>query len=160
MSHLFVGNKKIDYLCNKFLTKTMRLKTILTIINCCFALTCAAQLGKFFNPDRQLSSSFVTQVYQDREGYLWITTRDGINRYDGYQFQVFRRENEGSKTLASNYVNTMIQDRHGLFYFGMYGALQTWDGGQFNTVSMTDLKHGQDTCQSDRWCLGRPAYRQ
>ena len=124
----------------------MRLKTILTIINCCFALTCAAQLGKFFNPDRQLSSSFVTQVYQDREGYLWITTRDGINRYDGYQFQVFRRENEGSQTLASNYVNTMIQDRHGLFYFGMYGALQTWDGGQFNTVSMTDLKGNKGQC--------------
>ena len=124
----------------------MWLKTILTIINCCFALTCAAQLGKFFNPDRQLSSSFVTQVYQDREGYLWITTRDGINRYDGYQFQVFRRENEGSKTLASNYVNTMIQDRHGLFYFGMYGALQTWDGGQFNTVSMTDLKGNKGQC--------------
>ena len=79
----------------------MWLKTILTIINCCFALTCVAQLGKFFNPDRQLSSSFVTQVYQDREGYLWIATRDGINRYDGYQFQVFRRENEGSQTLAS-----------------------------------------------------------
>ena len=146
MSHLFVGNKKIDYLCNKFLTTTMWPKAILTFINCCFALTCAAQLGKFFNPDRQLSSSFVTQVYQDREGYLWITTRDGINRYDGYQFQVFRREIEGSQTLASNYVNTMIQDRHGLFYFGMYGALQTWDGGQFNNVSMTDLKGNKGQC--------------
>ena len=63
-----------------------------------------AQMGQFFNPDKQLSSSFVTQVYIDSEGFLWASTRDGINRYDGYQFRVIRRENETDKTLASNYV--------------------------------------------------------
>lgn len=72
-------------------------------------------MGKFFNTDNQLSSSFVTQMYLDRDGFIWATTRDGINRYDGYQFRVFRRENEADKTLASNYVNTMMQDRNGLF---------------------------------------------
>ena len=97
-------------------------------------------MGKFFNTDNQLSSSFVTQMYLDRDGFIWATTRDGINRYDGYQFRVFRRENEADKTLASNYVNTMMQDRNGLFYFGMYGALQTWDGKTFDNVTMTDLK--------------------
>ena len=59
-------------------------------------------MGKFFNTDNQLSSSFVTQMYLDRDGFIWATTRDGINRYDGYQFRVFRRENEADKTLASN----------------------------------------------------------
>lgn len=66
-------------------------KALLTIITFCFSIGSSAQMGKFFNPDKQLSSSFVTQVYQDREGYIWITTRDGINRYDGYQFHVFKR---------------------------------------------------------------------
>ena len=79
-------------------------------------------MGKFFNTDNQLSSSFVTQMYLDRDGFIWATTRDGINRYDGYQFRVFRRENEADKTLASNYVNTMMQDRNGLFYFGIRRA--------------------------------------
>ena len=93
-----------------------------------------AQTGQFFNPDKQLSSSFVTQVYFDKDGYLWATTRNGINRYDGYQFHVFRKENEQYKTLESNYVNTMLQDRRGLFYFGMYGSLQTWDGNTYHYI--------------------------
>ena len=48
-----------------------------------------AQMGKFFTTDNhQLSGSFVSQVYLDQDGFLWITTRNGINRYDGYQFRV------------------------------------------------------------------------
>ena len=124
-------------------------KALLTIITFCFSIGSSAQMGKFFNPDKQLSSSFVTQVYQDREGYIWITTRDGINRYDGYQFHVFKRENPNARTLASNYVNTMLQDRNGLFYFGMYGALQTWDGGEFYNVTLTDLKGNHSTCYAN-----------
>ena len=124
----------------------MKGKAILTLLFFSLSLCGFAQMGKFFNPDKQLSSSFVTQVYLDNEGFIWATTRDGINRYDGYQFRVFRRENVSDSTLASNYVNTMLQDRNGLFYFGMYGALQTWDGKTFNNVTMTDLKGQKGSC--------------
>ena len=114
-----------------------------------------AQMGKFFSTEnQQLSSSFVSQVYLDNEGFIWITTRNGINRYDGYQFRVFKKENETDKTLASNYVNSMMQDRHGLFYFGMYGALQTWDGEEFHNVRMLDDQgndnYGYATCFLER----------
>ena len=127
------------------------MKNVLTIIIACvfWSTGCFAQMGKFFNTDRQLSSSYVTQVYIDRDGYLWATTRDGINRYDGYQFRVFKRENEQDNTLASNYVNTIMQDRHGLFYFGMYGTLQTWDGRKFNDVEMSDLNGQRGYCYAN-----------
>ena len=128
----------------------MQLKRYLTIITLSFyAFFIQAQTGKFFSADKQLSSSFVTQVYLDKEGFIWATTRDGINRYDGYQFRVFRRGNGIDKTLASNYVNTMLQDRDGLFYFGMYGALQTWDGMKFYDVTMTDLKGHTGHCYAN-----------
>ena len=112
-------------------------------------------MGKFFTTDnQQLSSSFVSQVYLDHDGFLWITTRNGINRYDGYQFRVFKKENEADKTLYSNYVNGMVQDRNGLFYFGMYGALQTWDGEQFHNVTLLDHEgkpsYGYATCFLER----------
>ena len=112
-------------------------------------------MGKFFTTDnQQLSSSFVTQVYLDHDGFLWITTRNGINRYDGYQFRVFMKENETDKTLYSNYVNSMMEDRNGLFYFGMYGALQTWDGEQFHNVKLLDhhgkSSYGYATCFLER----------
>ena len=133
----------------------MRPKRLLTILSLCLSVGVHAQIGKFFSTDnQQLSSSFVSQVYLDNDGYLWVTTRNGINRYDGYQFRVFRRENETDKTLASNYVNCMIQDKRGTFYFGMYGALQTWDGEQFLNMEMLDPNgrpnYGYATCFVER----------
>ena len=132
----------------------MRFK-LLTLLVLCLTLSANAQVGKFFTTDnQQLSSSFVTQVYLDHDGFLWITTRNGINRYDGYQFRVFKKENETEKTLYSNYVNGMMEDRNGLFYFGMYGALQTWDGEQFHNVTLLDHQgkpgYGYATCFLER----------
>ena len=132
----------------------MQPKKLLTLLTLCFQMSAYAQMGTYFSTEDQLSSSFVTQVYLDREGYIWTTTRNGINRYDGYQFRVFKKENEQDKTLASNYVNSMMQDRNGLFYFGMYGALQTWDGESFHNVKMLDFQgndnYGYATCFIER----------
>ena len=117
----------------------MQIKFLLTLASLFIPMSIFAQRGKFFSTDNQLlSSSFVTQVYLDNEGFVWATTRNGINRYDGYQFRVFKKENEQDRTLASNYVNSMMQDRKGVFYFGMYGAMQTWDGSKFHNVTMLD----------------------
>ena len=143
---LLKRKKNITFAQNFTRTRNMWPKILLTIIVVFLSSSVSAQMGQFFNPDKQLSSSFVNQVYLDSEGFLWIATRDGINRYDGYQFRVIRRENETDRTLASNYVNTIMQDRNGLFYIGMYGALQTWDGRYFNNVTMTDLKGQKGSC--------------
>ncbi len=125
----------------------MRPKKLLTLLVLCLSLNMYAQTGRFFGTDNQrLSSSFVTQLYIDKEGFIWCTTRNGINRYDGYQFRVFRKENEQDKTLASNYVIGMLQDKDGLFYFGMYGALQTWDGNEFRNVEMLDVNGKSSSC--------------
>ena len=98
-----------------------------------------AQMGKSFDADKQMSSSFTTQVYQDRDGFIWVATRNGLNRYDGYQFRILKRESRQNAGMASNYVNCMMQDRHGLYYVGMYGALQTYDGQRFRDVTTYDL---------------------
>ena len=121
-------------------------KLLTALLALCFCVCARAQTGEFFNNERQLSSSFVTQVYVDREGFLWVATRDGDNRYDGYQFRVIRHDNEAENTLASNYVNSIMQDSRGLFYFGMYGALQTWDGNGFRKVKITDMNGKTGHC--------------
>ncbi|WP_028902296.1 two-component regulator propeller domain-containing protein [Prevotella sp. P6B4] len=125
----------------------MRVKFLLLLTSFIFSTSAFAQRGKFFSTDNQLlSSSFVTQVYLDNEGFIWATTRNGINRYDGYQFRVFRKENLHDRSLASNYVNSMMQDSKGTFYFGMYGGLQTWDGNQFHQVVMLDKDGNKGHC--------------
>ena len=99
-----------------------------------------AQTGKLFDADKQLSSSFTSQVYLDHDGFIWVATRNGVNKYDGYRFHIIRKEGGQHRGMASNYVNCITQDSSGLFYMGMYGALQTYDGSQFRDVEVRSLK--------------------
>ena len=103
-------------------------------------LSMTAQTGKLFDADKQLSSSFVSEIYLDRDGFIWVATRNGLNKYDGYQFRLFKKEKKAELGMASNYVNCMVQDRNGLFYVGMYGALQSFNGYRFKNIKVHDLQ--------------------
>ena len=102
-------------------------------------LSTFAQMGKSFDADKLMSSSFTTQVFQDRDGFIWVATRNGLNRYDGYQFRILKHDSRQKNGLASNYVNCMMQDHSGLYYIGMYGALQTYDGYRFRNITTYTL---------------------
>ncbi len=110
---------------------------IVIVMSLCHVL-CYGQNGFLFDADRHLPSSFINQVYLDRDGFIWMVSRNGICRYDGYQFRTFKKEQ--NKDMASNYVNAIIQDKKGMFYLGMYGALQTFDGITFQNVEVKDLQ--------------------
>ena len=102
-------------------------------------LSIHAQMGKLFDADKQLSSSFTNQVYLDADGFIWVATRNGLNKYDGYQFRVLKKELATDIGMASNCVNCIIQDRQRLFYVGMYGALQSFNGYRFKDIKVHDL---------------------
>lgn len=116
---------------------------ILCLMN---SLAANAQMGKLFDADKQMSSSFTTQIYLDKDGFIWIATRNGLNRYDGYQFRIYKKESRQDLGMASNYVNCMTQDHNGRFYIGMYGALQIFDGQRFRSVTTYDLDKKSIPC--------------
>ncbi len=93
-----------------------------------------------FFADSYLSSSFVSQLYIDHDGFVWATTRNGLHRYDGYQTFVYKKENAQAPGMASNYLNCMVQDHKGLFYIGMWGHLQTFNGYRFKDIKVYDLQ--------------------
>jgi signal transduction histidine kinase/ligand-binding sensor domain-containing protein/DNA-binding response OmpR family regulator len=70
-----------------------------------------------------LSQNNVTCILRDRQGFMWFGTRDGLNRYDGYDFDVYKNVPEDSLSLSSNFVTSIIQDRKGDIWVG------TWGGG-------------------------------
>jgi ligand-binding sensor domain-containing protein/signal transduction histidine kinase len=73
--------------------------------------------------DHGLSQSLVQCVLQDRNGFMWIGTEDGLNRYDGCSFTTYRHDPLDSTTLSSSHVWSLYEDRNGLLWIG------TWGGG-------------------------------
>src|SRR5882724_9745448 len=71
--------------------------------------------------DNGLPQNVVYAVTQTRDGYLWLTTFDGLVRYDGVRFTVFNRSN--SKGLTSNRFSALFEDTDGTLWMG------TIDGG-------------------------------
>ena len=70
-----------------------------------------------------LSQSAVYALIQDRQGFIWIGTKDGLNRYDGIDFKVFRHNPLDSTTLSGNYITELYQDRDGYIWVGTSDGL-------------------------------------
>lgn len=76
-----------------------------------FAIRLSAQTGRLFNSENHLSSSLVSDVYQDSHGYIWVATHNGLNRLDGYQIKNYHR-GDGSG-MSADYINNVCQDQKG-----------------------------------------------
>ncbi len=74
-----------------------------------------------------LSHNTVTALLQDREGFLWIGTSDGLNRYDGYDFVVYRHDRFDSTSLSNNVVKALLEDQAGTLWVGTDGGLDRFD---------------------------------
>src|SRR5665811_514343 len=77
--------------------------------------------------DDGLSSSVVTSVLQDHKGLIWIGTFDGLNRYDGFGFVVYRNNSADSSSLTNNVVRTMIEDHNKNLLIGTQRGLCLYD---------------------------------
>ncbi len=65
-----------------------------------------------------LSQSSITAIAQDKRGFLWVGTQDGLNRYDGYEFTVFKKKAFDSTSLATNFVTSLLIDENDNLWVG------------------------------------------
>ena len=69
-----------------------------------------------------LSQSSVTAIVQDQRGFLWIGTRYGLNRFDGYEFRVYLPDSEDPHALAAAAVTALAAQADGSIWIGFEGA--------------------------------------
>jgi len=65
-----------------------------------------------------LSNNVVNTVIQDRTGFMWFATEDGLNRYDGYGFKIFRHDSKDSNSISDNSIWALCEDRKGNIWIG------------------------------------------
>jgi ligand-binding sensor domain-containing protein/signal transduction histidine kinase len=69
-----------------------------------------------------LSQSTVRVIFQDSLGFLWFGTEDGLNRYDGYSFKVFKPEPNNPYSISSGWITAIIEDQNGRLWIGTHLA--------------------------------------
>lgn len=74
------------------------------------------------NAAKGLPQNTINCVIQDKKGMLWFGTSDGLNRYDGYTFKVYKNELGNKNSLSNNYVLSLLEDSKGYIWVGTYGG--------------------------------------
>ncbi len=78
--------------------------------------------------EQGLSNYAVTKIAQDQQGFLWIATEDGLNKYDGYTFTIYKPDPADSNSLPSRFVQMVYADRAGNVYVGAgYDGLRRYN---------------------------------
>ena len=74
-----------------------------------------------------LSQSSVIAIHQDKFGQMWFGTRDGLNKYDGSKFTVFRNDVTNKHSISNNDILSIEEDKTGKIWVGTYNGLNCYD---------------------------------
>ena len=87
-----------------------------------------------------LSSNRVICIYQDVYGYMWFGTANGLNRYDGHSFDVFKHSPIDTSTISNNYILAIDGDTLGNIWVGTKNGLNiyNWKSNSFTSFNTDD----------------------
>jgi CheY-like chemotaxis protein/signal transduction histidine kinase/ligand-binding sensor domain-containing protein len=116
------------------------LNPVAALIHCLafavFVYEATAQQYHFraYTGDDGLSQLYCQALFQDRDGYMWIGTQAGLNRYDGSDFEIFSVRDG----LANDWINAIAQDSAGTLWIATNGGLSSFQPGGFKNYSTTE----------------------
>lgn len=132
----------------------MRVARSLTFLSALLALTFArpvsAQRGgvvfRTLSIEQGLSQSIVNAMVQDRQGFMWFVTEDGLNRYDGYAFTTFKHDAKDPSSLTHNEIKCICESSDGMLWIGsFYRGLECFDPA---TQRFTHFQHDPNNTAS------------
>ncbi len=110
-----------------------------------------------------LSLSTIRAIVQDETGFLWFGTDDGLNRYDGYAFKIYKRQPHDSNSMSHNMIWCLWVDRNGILWIGTEMGLNSLDpkkerfqrylseAGQANSLSHNSVRAVCEDPNGDIW---------
>lgn len=121
----------------------MQKTLLLTLLVVCFAYFSHAQSDKpdpfaHYSPNNGLAAYNSNTIVQDRQGYIWIGTINGLQRFDGHRFLTFRRNPDIRASLTDNYIDHLLYDSRGNLWVVLgNGQLGIFDTRRFTFTPAT-----------------------
>lgn len=94
-----------------------------------------------FDMDQGLSHSYIRCILQDHQGYIWIGTYNGLNKFDGYNFETFYYQLNDSTSIPSNTIRSMHLDKNNNLWIGTTRGLCRYNPNLNNFVNYS-LNYG------------------
>lgn len=85
-----------------------------------------------------ISDNWVKCIYRDSKGFVWFGTNSGLNRFDGYNFEVFKHDASDSTSIADNAINVISEDKSGNLWVGTRSGISVLNREtyQFSNISL------------------------
>ncbi len=130
----------------------MRKKIILILLCCCACCTSAYTQDVYFKHyqvESGLSNNSVVCSVQDKNGFLWFGTNNGLNRFDGYSFKIFRHDPEDSTSIGSSFMGCLFEDKDGTIWAGTNKGIYLYNplSEKFTLFPHSGLKEVSDIKQ-------------
>ncbi len=74
-----------------------------------------------------LSQSSIMSIHQDERGFMWFGTQDGLNRYDGYDFKVYKHDPRDPHSISNDMIQSISEDRNGNLWIGTQAGLNRFN---------------------------------
>ncbi|MCE6991527.1 two-component regulator propeller domain-containing protein [Dyadobacter sp. CY323] len=110
--------KSCDMIVVRFEATLGKLFLVLSLLQCISGSVSAQENGRVlqYSLSQGLSFGIVNSIVQDNQGLMWFATGDGLNRFDGTTFKVFKNDPDDPQSLSGNYVKTVFCDRDGTIF--------------------------------------------
>ncbi|PRD46830.1 hybrid sensor histidine kinase/response regulator transcription factor [Sphingobacterium haloxyli] len=136
-------------ICYQRTIKTLCLIYVLLIAS--FSLFAQSYNFRHYQVEDGLAHNTVICSLQDRYGFMWFGTKNGLNRFDGYRFSVYRHDPEQAGSLGHNFIHSLLEDENGFIWVGTLKGLYIYDPSKDTFACLTETK-GSDiaSLQCDR----------
>ncbi|WP_366186669.1 two-component regulator propeller domain-containing protein [Flavobacterium ovatum] len=124
---------------------------LLTLL--CFCKLSAQESGLHFdqvNYDEDFSPSMISSMLQSEKGFIWIGTKNGLFRYDGYSFNRYIRNKQIKGSLSNNHINMIFEDSNENLWIGTNHGLNFFNknSNNFITIDISSAKGGENYISS------------
>src|SRR5690606_39066947 len=82
---------------------------------------------KHITSDNGISQSEIYAFLEDSKGFMWFGTVDGLNRYDGYNIEIFNTERNNPNSLSHNTIRSLAEDQLGRIWIGTDDGLNVYN---------------------------------